>query len=1069
MSQRFLRTLVTTALLLLLRGAYTLFISPLATPLDDRRAAAHSQGEEGSTDGAFDPELADGPQMPQQRRDLLSVAAENLPHAPWTAQARYAVRSSNSYVFAEEWEKAEDSNRVRFEPFALVWRSPESPPDEPPLTIVCDAAVLDFAEKFDIRNPRPGRVVGGSLQGPVIIRGANGLAVNTRNLSFSESSQRAWSDSEIEFAWGPHHGHAQGLELDLVRQLGTPDEDKPAIAGIRALRLVSRVELNLQPGADDPAKPRDRKSSQGVRDEKPGNRASPVKITCDGSFEYKLEVQVAAFNKNVEVAQPTGSNQYDRLKTDTLTLEFVRESGSAKDRDTETDDERQAVASHDGQEAKPKRDALGELKFRWLRANGPGTEIHSDRSNVQATMDEMIYDEPARTVVLKGSNPVRVEQKNHRLQCPEIAVVLGEDSQIEQAHCKGAGRLVRYAGPIPKSEDEPLPRIDFAARWEGELRLDPETGKSGNTIDLQKRVVLTRPGGMRLSAERVRIWIANDDEGEDAGERGGPRRLGDEGRTRPERMLALRQVELKSPQMVGATERLEIWFQPGVLGAPPSAVEGASKRKSGRAEGVQRTVARNATARSVNERVVAVQYEGNDQKSTVDSASGSRVAKSDPALGTTPANGEQERVGERLGKNRGGAPMLVSADVIRVQMLLDGDDAEVERIRTEGHVHVTQSHGAGTVPLDVKGDQLQLWNYTEERQVLRVQGKPAHVHDRGLQLEGDDIRFDRGANLASVQGKGVLRMPVRNGIDGKKLAESQLVDIFWREKMEFDGQTAKFYAGIRTQLEGTELSCEEMQVRLSRRVSFISDSADREPELERVLCRDGVTVKSTEYKENKLQSVRLATGHEFAFEQKTGDMLGDGPGVLTFWTRAAPMAIGGKKGSPAKNTPRGRTAEWTYTRVGFAGKMKGNAEKRRSQFNDRVNVVYGPVASPTDTIDVDKMPLEAGWLKCEELTVTQVLASKGQEEHVTILGKGNAELEGRMKDGYYSALAHTVSFDQSKGMYVLAGDGRRDAELSRESKPGVTNPAVQKAKRFEFLPAKNELNVIDASSAQGGT
>jgi hypothetical protein len=54
-------------------------------------------------------------------------------------------------------------------------------------------------------------------------------------------------------------------------------------------------------------------------------------------------------------------------------------------------------------------------------------------------------------------------------------------------------------------------------------------------------------------------------------------------------------------------------------------------------------------------------------------------------------------------------------------------------------------------------------------------------------------------------------------------------------------------------------------------------------------------------------------------------------------------------------------------------------------------------------------------------------------------------------------------------MYVLAGDGRRDAELSRESQPGASQPAVQKAKRFEFFPERNELNVIEASSATGGT
>ena len=644
-----------------------------------------------------------------------------------------------------------------------------------------------------------------------------------------------------------------------------------------------------------------------------------------------------------------------------------------------------------------------------------------------------------------------------------------------------------FRSRLPKSEDEPLPRIDFAAKWEGDLRLEPRTDQPGSTIDLQQRVVLTRPGGMRLLAERVRIWLAEDASPSDAPQ---PRKrrgeINDDGRTRPERMLALRQVELKSPQMVGATERLEIWFSPGRLGPPPATpetLEADVTQLTPRATQLANSPLRRVALRDPD-LVPGVQAAANNRPGPAGlkpagpppgnppnspRAASPRPAANPAADGPAALDPLPGQEGEP-GKGKTPSPILVSADVIRVQMLLDADDAEVERIRTEGHVHVTQSHGPGQIPLDVKGDQLHVWNYTEERQVLRVQGKPAHVHDRGLQLEGDDIRFDRGANQASVQGKGVLRMPVRNGIDGKKLPDAQLVDIFWQEKMEFDGQTARFFAGVKTQLNGTELSCEEMQVRLTRRVSFIEDNATREPELETVLCRDRVHIKSAEYQENKLQSVRLATGQEFQFEQSTGDLLSNGPGILTFWTRNTGKA---DKPSRTKTGQRNPIAQgnspWNFTRVTYSGRMKGNAEKRRSQFFDRVRVIYGPVNTPTEQLDVDRLPEQAGTLRCEELTVTQVIAPRDKSEHVTVLGRGNCEIEGRMKDGYFSALAYSVSFDQSKGMYVLAGDGRRDAELSRESQPGASQPAVQKAKRFEFFPERNELNVIEASSATGGT
>jgi len=1065
LSSRLLRTLLTAALLLICQGVYSLVVSPLATPPAQSFAGPRPTTSSGGAATGDEPQVTEEPsggesRMPQQRRDLLGIAAQALPHAPWAAQARYAVRSSNSYVYAEEWVPEEDSNRVRFAPFALVSRAPDARPDDPPLTIICDAAVLEFANKFDIKNPRPGRVVGGSLQGPVQIRGANGLAVNTRNLNFSESSLRAWSDNEIDFAWGDHRGRAQGLEIDLIRQEGTPDDDKPAVAGLRTIRLLNHVELFLQPGAADPTR-RERPPPGTPR---PAPTRPPVHLTCDGKFEYKLEVLMAVFTNNVRVVQPTVNGQSDRLMTSTLALEFERPEPTA------------AAGDNGGDRG------LDGLQFRWLKASGPGTRIESDKSQLTASTEELIYDEPARTVTLRGTTPVRVLQRNHQLQSTEIAVVLDDEEEIRSAHCRGSGRLIRYAEPLSPDPDTPRPKVDFAARWEGELNYEPDPATGGNTIDLQKRVTLTRPGGLKLSAERVRVWLTRDESGEE-GEPEGRRRLPEDNRTRPERMLALRQVEIKSPQMIGVTERLELWFEAGQLGPPPAA--GQEPDLAGVAR-IQRADARGFGDPPGQVHIRPVQGEATapGAAGAVPKLAGRPVGGSAAPGGAstgkpgTGGRGTADREtpapeGEPRGATPGGAPLLISSDVIRVQMLLQGDEAEVDRIRSEGHVHVTQTHGPQVAPLDVRGDRLQLWNYTNDRQVLQVQGKPAHVHDRGLRLEGEDVRFDRGANLATVQGKGVLRMPVKNGIDGRQLPESRMVDIFWKEKMEFDGQTARFFAEVRTQLDGTELACEELQVRLSRRISFVEDNADQEPELERVVCRDGVNVKSHEYQDNRLQGIRLASGHEFTFEQQTGDMLGEGPGELVFWTRSggqglADLAGPGPKGTKSKPAAARGTTGWSYTRVEFSGRMKGNANERRSTFQDRVRVVYGPVDSPSGLIDVDRLPPLAGTLRCEELTVTQMPAVRNTPEYVTLLAKGNAELEGRADTGWFSALAYTVSYDQSKGMYVLAGDGKREAEITRETTPGAPRPAINRAMRIEFLPARNELNIIKATSAQGG-
>ena len=54
-------------------------------------------------------------------------------------------------------------------------------------------------------------------------------------------------------------------------------------------------------------------------------------------------------------------------------------------------------------------------------------------------------------------------------------------------------------------------------------------------------------------------------------------------------------------------------------------------------------------------------------------------------------------------------------------------------------------------------------------------------------------------------------------------------------------------------------------------------------------------------------------------------------------------------------------------------------------------------------------------------------------------------------------------------MYVLSGDGRRDAEIARETTPGSSRRGEIRAQRMEYIPAGDQLNISQASSGQGGT
>jgi hypothetical protein len=402
----------------------------------------------------------------------------------------------------------------------------------------------------------------------------------------------------------------------------------------------------------------------------------------------------------------------------------------------------------------------------------------------------------------------------------------------------------------------------------------------------------------------------------------------------------------------------------------------------------------------------------------------------------------------------------------------EGEENRISEVITEGHVHVTQEHKPGELPLDLIGDRLHLKNYSgsNDNQIVDVEGRPARVQDRKMQLEGPVIYFDRITNFANVKGPGVLRVPVPNGIDGKPLPVPQMLDVFWKEKMEFDGEIAKFFAGVRSRLETSEMRCEEMHVTFTRRISFAEGPSapggldGQSAEIHSVVCRDNVDVKSYEYENNRLISVRTAHGFEFTLDHVSGRITSQGPGTLVLWRRGNGKSAGlGAAVSVRPNKPlAAEAAEWEYTRIDFKGQMDGNTNDRTTTFRYLVHVVYGPVSSSTEVIDEENMPKDGGWMTCHELTLTQQPAVKTAPAYVTLRAIGNAELDGRS----FHALAHMVTYDESKGLYVLTGDGRQNATIWREKVPGA-EPSPVSAQGMEFIPARKEFKITQAAFGQG--
>jgi hypothetical protein len=1033
----------------------------------------------------------------------LELAKKHLPHVPWAGDAKYQLRTANTIVYAEDWQSIDNDKAVRFKPFAMIWMQQGRKPGEAPITIVSDSAYVRFTNKFDVTKPNPGRVIGGSLEGNVEIRGDNNLRIVGRNFVFSEKAMRIWSDAPLTFAYGPHRGSAHGLQCGLLPTKEPPKGDKLAVGGIETVRLRRNVVMDLVFER--------RKAGSGKRKAEAG-KPTLVNIRSDGAFEFQVQSNVGEFEDNVRVTRPTKPGLKDMLFCDRLTLVF--EPDESKKQRAKSKKKRVPKKAGDGERFQT---LDSNLAFRRMRARSLDPRrpviLISESNRLRAWMDDLIHDSQLKLTVLRDRRNVRVLQDTSETHAPKIALLQDRRGTISSLWCDGAG-WTRHA-------DKRTRRTDFTAVWKKRLRKFPDPESDLDVIDLEQDVVLTQPlEKSELRSQYVRIWMDRREK------KTVQSRVEDEkqdrARTRLRRMLALERVTMTSTEMRAHTKRLQVWFE--YADEHPSAAPAASQTTA--------YVLPTQIRRPRHTRFMA-----SVDPFSRDSESSERSANSGAGASAPLRKASESRLNDRiekkdrfgLARGKGDGPMDVWADLINVRIEQGprngsrGAGAKVREVWTKGNVEVKQEHQPGEKPrpgmdasrpahpgpLRILGDRMHIVNRSEQDQVVHVYGKPGHVYDRMTHIQGDRIHLDRGRNVSWVDGKGLLQLPVDRTLEGRKLARPQLLDITWRKSMNFDGLTARFREKVHSVIGDSSLRCEEMDVVLSERVSFISrkskgrksesrsdlrpstfrpstlNDKEQTAKVKTVVCRDNVQFESYEYEPDQSGRdvlVQIRKGHVKSFEvdQTNGKSESKGPGWVALWRRGQgnSLRFGGQAAvRPNRAAQKTKKTEWNYTKIVFTDGTIGNTKERHNRFRGHVEVVYGPVERPPHVVDPDGLPKGGGWMRSRELVVTQhhveirnpksapvqtQQTRNPKSAWLTMAADGNAEVDG---SGFHGR-ADTITYDESQDLYILRSVGRRDATIWRQLRPGDKRNRAD-AQRMEFIPSKNELKLDKTSTLQG--
>ena len=995
---RIVRTCGSFGMMLVAYWAYAV----VAVPLIEPPAARYESGTPSAAD------LEDARQRVDHRLDELVGL---FPPGSWELDSPQILESDRVKLLVPSYENRPDGS-VKF-PRCTIMLTPDAPKADPAerkrRTVILQAsegALLKFDQPLSLSGGTGFgelRLESGMLQGQVTIRSQgkspgpeDDLLIRTREVKLTKDEIS--TPHAVEFRLGPNHGSGSDMQISLMADEDHSNGHGLNVTGVEwfELRRLDQLCLWLPPHSDTPGGAR-QPTAAGRADR---NEGVPIEIKCQGPFRYDHIRQELSFENQVDVLRINPGGPADKITCERLSVFFARS--------------RQAV----GDLMKPAskdRERLGSGEFDLepcrIEAWGNPVDIHAPSEDVYARAEHLEHDlQRKRTILDYPDDGRRHAEVWLRKGANEIH---GRSLQYESA---GPGRLgqITAAGPgWIRAQNNDRPPKQLEASWGNQLLVQPHEGQQVISLTGNSKLTFSQLG--TLTAGEIHFWLFESPP-DDSTPDGQPE-------LSPDRMSALHNVRLDSPQLTGAVEELGIWFkEKEPLGGPAE-------------------VAPVATGRITGVLPVYRPNEPTDRAGRQPAAPPSRLQRYD-----------------------------ITGSKLTSQVVILGDEPKVSELTVEGNVvfRETQTAEPGEIPLTLTGNLVQVFNAdTPDTKVVLVGlNPPARLEGRGLTLSGTNIKLYRGSNRLWVNGMGQMELPLKRDMEGRPLARPGVLNIDWQEKMEFDGRTVSFFESVVATGPNQRMATEELRVSLLEPIDFSDPSMDQEPDVARIECSGGVVMENWSFDGPAQTSWDRMQNADLSIDRVSGEIVGRGPGRVTTVRIGRPEVPGSPFGAaPDGNRPaktEGDPNQLAYLNVEFQDRIEGNLHHRTLTFYDQVHCVYGPVESWDATLDIDdpdSLGPKGALLTSDALTVTQIATPLEGDSSLELLAQGNVRVEGSM----FNAWGHRMSYDQAKDLLILEGTGRADAQLFYQKRVGAPTQNVQMGK-IRYRPKTNEIQLDDASS-----
>lgn len=642
-----------------------------------------------------------------------------------------------------------------------------------------------------------------------------------------------------------------------------------------------------------------------------------------------------------------------------------------------------------------------DLEPRRIEARGAPVVVRAPRNEVEAQGETLEYDLTTGRIALDGAAGVFLRQGANQVHTAAIQYEPSADGRLGRVAAKGPGRLTGQMNDTPDQQ--------FAATWNKQLwvRPDPESQQT-QVISLAGGAELHYGAIGKMSAGEIHFFL------NEAPSAKNPQRF----ELQPDRMRADGNVVVSSPQLSAAVEQLEVWFEPDA-DAP-----GGFQPHLEPAEDAEAPAAPSAEA------------------------------SAEPSTASPAASPAVSRHFQLTGR------------LLQASLALRGDQPELNKLILKDRVELieTRTRSPDDKPTIIRGEQIELVDASSAHGSATITGcptRPAHFESQGLGLTGANINVHRGANRVWCDGPGCMDLPpMARDFEGRPIEQPMPMRVVWQHAMEFDGRTVRFKGSVVATGPTQRLLTDVLEVSFQQSIRFDQldppARADRPPDVQEVRCHGAVRLDSQSFEAGQQQAVESLEWKDLVVDFVTGNLSANGRG----WVRSTRLGGPGQPLIPnAAPAPPDAAGGLTYLYVGFQRAIRGNvhAGQRQLTFHDQVRATYGPVGSWHETLpddNPDALGPNGAQLDCERLTIVEMPTPLGPGKSIGLVAEGNASVKGRD----FTARGARITFDQSKSMLILEGDGRTDAFLSYQKQPGVKSDEIF-AQKIQYWPESKKTSI----------